>query len=171
MVDTGFRWREPEEVHPLQIVNMQVTFKVVRNKKLTSWLSCFPVLAPHPPPSPPLKWLQLLKVDCRPTCKAFIENAVRWRRTTTTMDPKKSVKNSHNHGSSKNISVREKLCVGWRWWRPLGASTTPWSRCLAPRWTSDDNLMTSSSSSSSPVHDVQFFQYIFARNQTSSDLS
>ena len=166
MVDTGFRWREPEEVHPLQIVNMQVTFKVVRNKKLTPWLSCLN-------PSPPLKSLQLLKVDCRPTCKALIENAERWRTTTTTFDPKKSVQNNHNHGSSKNISEREKLCVGWRWWRPLGASTTPWSRCLAPRWTSDDNLMTSSSSSSSSslVHNVQFVQYIFARNRTSSDLS
>jgi len=43
MVDTGFRWREPEEVHPLQIVNMQV--------------------------------------DCRPTCKALIENAEREGKT------------------------------------------------------------------------------------------
>ena len=126
-------------------------FQIVRNEILITWYHGCVILycsCPSPPPCPPLKWPQLLKVDCRPTCKALIENAERWKTsTTTTMDPKKSVKNNHNHGSSKNISGREKLCVGWRWWRPLGASTTPWSRCLVPRWTSDDNLMASSSSS------------------------
>ena len=90
MVDTGFRWREPEEVHPLQIVNMQVTFKVVRNKKLTPWLSCLKnywrltagPLAKH--------WLKTQKGEEQ---LWILKN--QWR-TITIMDPRKMFQRGKN---------------------------------------------------------------------------
>ena len=83
-------------------------------------VSYYTVLAPYPPPCPPLKWPQLLKVDCRPTCKALIENAERWRTsTTTTMDPK-------NQWRTITIMDPRKIFQGGKNCAWVGGGGGPW---------------------------------------------